>query len=464
MGIKIILLVCLYPVLFILYFALKSEVESSARSGRAYCGVRLTKQQADTPEVKKVFKEYVRQMKAVLVFFALIPFPALFIPWFSVYFTFEMVWMLALIICCVLPFVSGNVKLKALKRERGWRKEEERYLAVELKNAGKIRRVRLIQFAPPVFISAAVFAGALSGLFGETPRDMSAAVGCIACMTPLLYAVARWMDNLPTRVISTESDTNSNYARAGKQIWKNFWLCNAWLNTLYTVCMILAFGGTGGLWEIFLPASVVYLAAVLALLVWAFREKRKLDILYAPRMDMEPADDDDNWIGGVLYYNPQDGHTFVGKKDGTGVTVNMARPGGKLMAVCCILAVAWALFACVWVMLVEFTPIRLEVKEERLVASQIKEDYSIPLAGIKDPALLEELPSLSKVSGTGMDTLLKGTFRIPQEGRCQVFLNPQNTVFIYFEYGGTAYYVSGRDDEETREAWEDMMSWDFPEN
>lgn len=453
MGIKIILMICIYPVLFILHFALKYQADSSARARRIYFGVKLTAEQAAAPEVRKVSDDYNRLLGILLAVFAVLPLPALFIPWFSVYFTFQMLWMFAVIAGYLLAFVSANGKLKQIKREKGWRREEERYLAVELKSAGMIRKVNFRQFALPILVSAAAPAGSFAGLFGERLRDMSVAIGSFACCTVLFYAAAVWMDRLPVRVISTESEINVNYARAQKQLWKNFWQRGAWLNALYTVCMIPAFGRAGGLWGIFLPASVLYLAAQLILLVRLLKKKKDLDVLYAGHMDMEPGDDDDKWAGGMFYYNPRDRHTFVQSRDGSGSTCNLARPGGKILMVFCGMCVLLALFSCVWVMLTEFTPIRLEVREERLIASQLKQDYAIPLVSVQEPALLKELPSFSKVSGTGMDTLLRGTFRVPEEGRCQLFLNPQNTVFIRFEYGGTTYYMSGGNDEETLEAW-----------
>ena len=125
MGIKIILMICIYPVLFILHFALKYQADSSARARRIYFGVKLTAEQAAAPEVRKVSDDYNRLLGILLAVFAVLPLPALFIPWFSVYFTFQMLWMFAVIAGYLLAFVSANGKLKQIKREKGWRREEE---------------------------------------------------------------------------------------------------------------------------------------------------------------------------------------------------------------------------------------------------------------------------------------------------------------------------------------------------
>ncbi|MCH5270895.1 MAG: hypothetical protein J1E83_09125 [Lachnospiraceae bacterium] len=451
MSIKIIMLVLMYPVVFILYFVLKNEAVSA--KNLSY-GVSLTGEQCQAPEVQGIHAAYKRQMLHIFLFMFLIQVPALFIPWISVYITFELVWTFANVIAFCLPFAQANRKLKLLKQEKGWKKAEEGQLTAEIKSAGKIRKVKFSQFAPPCILSLVILIGALIKFYGERLWALSICIGSLAFITPLFYAIAVWMDRMSTLVISTDSEVNVNYARAKKKLWRDFWLANAWINTLYTAAMLFTMGWQGGIGGLFLPATAAYLVAVTALLFWIVNKKRKLDISYKDYMDAPILDNDDNWIWGMLYYNPRDKHIMVEKRCGVGTTVNMARPVGKAMIGLTVLALLLSLYACGWTVLLEFTPINLSVGNGYLQASQMKEDYSIPLEAMENLMMLEELPHLSKVNGTGMDNLLKGTFRIPEEGRCEVFLNPQNTLFIRFEYAGETYYMSGYDDEETMRVWE----------
>lgn len=451
MAVKIIMLVLMYPTVFILYFALKNE----AVSAKNLCyGVSLTKEQQKTLNRQDVDTVYKRQMRNMFLFMLLIQIPALFIPWISVYITFELVWTFATIIGFCLPFAWANSKLKRLKQEKGWKTEQEGQFAAEIKSAGKIRKVKFLQFAPPCVFSLAVLIGALIKFYGERLWALSICIGSLAFVTPLFYAMAVWMDNMPTQVISTDSEVNVNYARAKKKLWKDFWLACAWINTFYTAGMLFAVNWEGSIGRLFLPATAAYVIVTIALLFWVLKKKSKLDHSYKDHMDAMVPDNDDNWIWGMLYYNSRDKHTMVEKRWGMGTTVNMARPAGKAVIVLTIVTLLLSLYVCAWVILLEFTPIQLSVKNGYLQAEQIKQDYNIFIGGMQNPELLEELPRLSKVSGTGMDNLLKGTFRVPEEGQCEVFLNPQNTLFIRFEYAGQTYYMSGYDDEETLKVWE----------
>lgn len=171
----------------------------------------------------------------------------------------------------------------------------------------------------------------------------------------------------------------------------------------------------------------------------------------------DDAADDRNWIGGIFYYNPQDKRTSVRKRMGVGTTVNLAKPAGKAVAVFSGLAFLLIPFSCVWLLLEEFTPIALKIDEKTLYAEHINVDYEIHAGDMEQLEIITELPRWSKSVGTAMDTLEKGTFSIRNEGRCEVFLNPENKKFIRFSADGVTYYMSGSDDFQTEEIYNSLM-------
>ena len=167
------------------------------------------------------------------------------------------------------------------------------------------------------------------------------------------------------------------------------------------------------------------------------------------------ADDDRHWIWGIFYYNPADRHSMVPKKAGMGTTMNLATPVGKGSAILGAVVLMVTIPAmCIWLILDEFTPIRLAVEDEILYAKHLNVDYEIQVEDIEHVEKITELPSWSKSSGTAMDTLEKGTFFIRNVGKCEVFLNPENTEFLHFSADGTDYYMSGSDDAQTEEIYQ----------
>ena len=153
----------------------------------------------------------------------------------------------------------------------------------------------------------------------------------LALLNLLFLWVAQWMDRQKTEVISTQSDVNINYARAKKNIWKDFWLQSSWMTTVYVwVCALtLIFNARFDL--AVLAGCVVYTLVVTALLGPAMRKIREVEARYEKERDIIVEGDDDRyWMWGLVYNNPKDKHTMVSQRVGMGTTINVATKAGKV--------------------------------------------------------------------------------------------------------------------------------------
>lgn len=451
MEMNIIMAVCMYPFIFIMYLLLKFE---SKKGKGCYFGVTMTDAQAEEAGIEQIMKSYNKHMLILFLIMLLVPVTFFFLPWFSIEMTGWMLWMTVGIFAFFVPFARANGRLKEIKWEKGWSADAVQEIYVEMQGAGAVRCVKWTQFIIPVVISVGVFVWALGYFYGERMGAMSFGVGSVAFVTVLFWLLAEWMDRQKTQVICTDSAVNTNFARAKKQLWKNLWVASAWINTAYTAAMLTLYSDNRKTESIFWWATIAYVLLLAAIVYVFWRKRQKLEAAYFDKKDEAFKEDDDNWLWGLVYYNPKDKHAMVEKRVGVGTTMNMASPGGIIMGIIGGLAILSIPFLCAWMIRLEFTPIQLSVTDGRLVAVQMREEYRIPVDMVENVTLLEELPKLSRVSGTGMDNLLKGDFRVPEEGHCRVFLNPQNKLFIRFEAAGTTYYMSGYDDEETREIYE----------
>lgn len=455
MVLQLIFLFGLYPVLFILYFCMKFAVD--AKDGDCF-GARLQKEWASEEAVERIITEYKRELKRYTMILALIPIVTFFVPHFSINFTIWMIWLLAVIVCTQIPFARANTKIKALKKEWGVGMEQSKRteLLAEMKSAGEVRKVRFSSFFLPILLSVA--AGVFS-IFDSREKDIlivGGVVASFALITVMLYGVAVWMDRQKVEVISSNSDVNVNYARAKKQLWKNMWLVVAWLNTLFTIFAAAIYGIFDFVVGVLLWGSILYTLLTLGIMVWCFVKIRKLDASYEEQRDIVAADDDDMWIWGMFYYNKSDRHTMVNKRVGVGTTINMATTAGKVYTLIGLAGLLVIPFCCIWVIMEEFTPMKLALQDDVLRAEHLKVEYEIPVSEIEEFALIDEIPAWSKVNGTGMDNLDKGTFHIRNEGNCEVFLNPQNAFFIQIETAEETYYMSASEDEETLAVFEEL--------
>ena len=136
---------------------------------------------------------------------------------------------------------------------------------------------------------------------------------------------------------------------------------------------------------------------------------------------------------------------------GMGTTVNLAHKGGFITEMIGIVSLLSIPIICVWLIMLEFTPLEIKVENDIIICEQLRVNYEIPLTEILEYEVVTELPSFVKVSGNGMDNQLSGTFEVYREGMFELFLNPQNTLFIRIVTKEQTYYISGMNDEMTRD-------------
>lgn len=456
----LVMVVCIaiYPVLFILYLMMKSA--GKLQDGCCFA-VHMKKEWLEAAAVKAVQETYLVELKRTIWILALIPFVTLVLPTVSIPFTICMVWSVAVCIVPFFPLARANQRLKQWKRENGFVCRETHITYTEMKHAGSVRRVKLVQFVPPMLLSAAA---ACVSMVYFCKKDLAVYAGMIvtiALVTLLFYGLAVWMDKQKTQVISSDSEVNLNYTRAKKNLWKNLWLLLTWLNTAYTISMAAVCAEVYSNTNWLLWGSILYCVLTLAVLVWFCKRLGELEARYEDKRVDFFEDDDDAWIGGVLYYNKRDKRTMVAKRLGIGTTMNLATPAGMAWNVIGLAVLVLVVpGCCIWMMLEEFTPLTLAVKEEILTAEHLDIEYEIPLAAIEHAELITEKPNWKKINGTAMDTICEGTFHI--EGRkCEVFANPKNAVFIELQTGGQTYYMSAADDAATQEIYEEITgAWD----
>lgn len=452
--IQIIFGVSMYPVLLILYFVMRGLGDTK----NGFCfGVRLEPEQRADEGVQAVITGYRKELKWVSIVLAIIPVITFFIPYFSICITIWMIWLLAVIAVPYIPYMKAYRAVLARKLACGWGKthtEGERKL-VELKSAGKVRRVRLAPFLPPIAFSTAAAVWSLVVPQRKELPVMSVTVVIFAVTTLMLYGLAVWMDHQKTEVISEDSEVNLNYARARKNIWKNFWLAGAWLNTIFTIFTAASLVWFERVMSWILWGSIGYTAVITVFAFILYRSLMQVDRKYAGIRQFADSDDDAHWLwGGMVYYNKNDRHILVNRRVGIGTTFNMATPFGMGITLFGIAVLIITIPVCCGLMLVEeFTPISLTVKNGVLVAEHWKVEYEIPLDDIIDVELFQEHPRWSKVNGTGMENLSKGTFRIRNEGNVEVFLNPQNSEFLCIETADGIYWMSDIDDDGTLEIY-----------
>ena len=150
---------------------------------------------------------------------------------------------------------------------------------------------------------------------------------------------------------------------------------------------------------------------------------------------------------------------MVENRMGTGTAVNMAKGSGKVMYIIAALCLLIIPVFCVWMILLDFTPINTKVENEKIICTHLSVEYEIPLEEIESYTVITELPEMTKLRGNGMDNVLSGTYEIYREGTIETFLNPQSDLFVKVITEEETYYISGVDDVETQKIIEEISTY-----
>lgn len=449
MIVQFIFFLTMYPVLFILYFCMRNE---GMRSDGFSFGIRMKPEWQNDAAVRRADETYRRRLKKLTVILAILPLTTFFIPYFSVSFSIWTLWITAICFAPAFPFARGYREIRSLKQQKNWQNQNRGCSFTEIRNAGQVRCAKSAEFLPPVLLGAAI---AVYSLYRAAAQDRIKAgllTAFFATLTGFLYAVAIWTDRQKTEVICSDSEINLNYSRARKHIWKNMWLAAVWLNTAFTALLATVLTWDDNTSYI-LWSCIIYTMVSLLLSFGTLKKMEEVSRRYSTLKESPLEDDDAHWLLGMFYYNSNDRHVLVSKRVGIGTTMNLATPFGMGFTVFGCLCLLIIPVSCVWMIMEEFTPIRLSVENGLLTAEHIRVEYEIPLSGIEEITLTGETPRWSRQNGTGMENLNKGTFHIRNVGNCEVLLNPQNQIFLRIETEDETYYMSSADDAETRKIY-----------
>lgn len=460
----------LYPVLLIMYCLLRSTAKGT---NGYFFGVSMGTawNKYDRTKLKSIEAAFKKKLNLWLIVSLIVPLFSFFVSHFSIVFTIWMMWLLVCIFYPFFPFAKANKEVLEWKREQklamepdaekeeksaleemeGEGKDKVSGIYTEIKSAGAVRRVKPVTFLIPTILSLLVIPAGIGLLRDRDLWEVFLGVASGAVCTPLFYLIAWIMDRQKISVVSTDAGINLNYARAQKNIWKNLWLVFCWCNTVFvwlsagSLLFRFHYGGSMAI----LLLTILYCVFAVAAIGYALMKKQKVEAIYREKRDISWDETDRYWKWGLIYCNPNDRHLMVEQRVGIGSTMNMATGFGKILtlfAAACLLIIP---IMCVWMVLEEFTPLHLTVEEERIIAEHLRVDYEIPVGDILEVSVIAEVPDWTKVKGSAMDNLEKGTFEIWHEGKCEVFLNPENTYFLRVETEDTVYYLGGCDDMET---------------
>jgi len=154
---------------------------------------------------------------------------------------------------------------------------------------------------------------------------------------------------------------------------------------------------------------------------------------------------------------------MVNYRVGIGMSVNFAKPAGKILMGFAALTIVLMPFFGVWMWVEEATPVHLVLTAEELTARHTRDEYIIPLNNIESIELIEQRADLpyiiTRTNGTSLENLNKGRFAVRSYGSTFLLMHPGNPPFIIIVADGQAYILNDADSNITREVYRDINTF-----
>ena len=400
------------PVLPILYFMQKNECKPKKN---IIVGVTLPWEGQRDETVLAYLERFKKEMKIICWVMLAAVVPTLFIKSFGVFMTVWMTWTVALCFVFFIPYARCNKALKQIKDERGWRldAEETAQVVTDLRAAAEeMRWISPWWFLPPFAISLVPLA------FDRTVWWLWA---MDAALIPLFYLCYRYLYRSRAEVVDGDTSRTLALTRIRRYNWGKCWLIVAWATGAFNVGMWLTLDH---IWLCTAVVAAYGLAVCAAVTSIEFRVRRLQEKLTAGIGCI--VDEDDRWIWGILYYNPNDSRMFVNARVGMNTTVNMARrPAQAFMGLMLAIVLACPLLG-VWTIGIERAPVEREVTDSEITGiHQYDGRWSVALEDIAEIEVIDELPRLRRVAGTGLDSALTGRFTADGWGNVTLCIDPR---------------------------------------
>ena len=400
-------------------------------------GVTFIEEGKRDEEVISRLNRYKKQVKMITVVLLLAVIPGVFVSKFWILLTYYLVWTDVTIFIYAIPFYLCNKDLKAIKKRRGWVQHSGEKVEIDMENIPNFKEISPLLFIIPCIVSL------LPLIWDRTFYVLY--ITSAASVLVFWFSYRYFYRNRSERV-NEERDLTRVLTQIRHYNWSKIWIGASWLTIPLSFSGLLFISHPAlALTLIFLVTAVICVEAVgIEIKLRKMQEK-----LTKGSGVGAIVDEDDKWIGGMIYYNPNDSRLIVNERVGMNTTLNLARTSGKVIT----------LFFLILLLALPFTgpamnvyykqPIKIEITKDEVEASQGITNYRIKLSDIKNVELIDELPDdMVRVNGTSFDDLLKGDFKDGNEN-LTLLLRPNSKPFIKVtDKNGKVFVFSFRGDVE----------------
>ncbi|MEK3981830.1 DUF5808 domain-containing protein [Paenibacillus sp. FSL K6-3166] len=405
---------------------------------------------------EKRYKKY-----GLLSFLALIP-----ILFLSGYLSFTLiffyVWTSVMMLLLRIPFIKAHHAAVELKRENEWFVGEKRMVRMDTKLSllKKKMSLSLYWYIIPALIATLSF---MIPVPEENIEIVRMAGGTALGLTVFFCIIAISFNRMKTKIYTNNSETNILLNQANRRYWSLLWFGMAIINSCIAVISVFALSLNGAASTIVWSLGI-FLFSVIPV-TGIFYVHHKLKKLEAALLNGDHeilyTDDDEYWINGTTYNNPNDRSVMVPKRLGIGTTINIGTKTGK--------GIYYGLFVFVILLLIgtgwmgvqtDFsTPTLTTDTKGRVSIEYPMYNYSFAMKDVQELTLVDSLPRGRRTNGVATDTVAIGNFKFDGFGKSKVYLVKNSPPYIVIKLPDVYVLYNNKDATETERLYAELKGW-----
>lgn len=430
---RIIMISCIFITFIAIYATLRS---ANKPKKNMFMAVTLPYDVLESDFIKEVQKEYKAMCNKVYLLMLLTAIPCIFPFWIfkntTVYIFYLMVWCMGFAYYGIIPFKLMNRKVKAEKAKNGWFVGEKKVVYCDtkttlLKNSMPISNK---YFLIPILIGIIPLILSIKNFSSENIAFLIVAILNLGLII-LLFYMDKVFNKNKLKTYSTDSEINFILNKTEKQMFSIYFLINAIVESLIVLVFYLA------LFEYIdlkflnvIVVSTLLLSSIVALgFIYIKKKINDLDEeLSSKNKDSEIiVDDDDYWIDGIYYYNPNDSSKMVSSRFGYSMTYNLATKHGYFMGKKLDKIVLIGTLILILVLMIPSeisnSSISFSADSPNISISSFPYSYELDYKDIESIKLTNEPISFKiRTNGMATDTKCIGNFKSDKYGKCRVYL------------------------------------------